>query len=301
MEFILFLSFALWGYLVLRWVLGRRLRMATRLDNAVRWGQGMAATESVQKTQRDPLLRRVAQQIGSRLSQRQAGTHLMRLQMKLAQAGSPLRMTAKEWLGIRLLAVVCGVVAGGTLMATSGGKVSALFMCVVCVLLAWVGPDFWLSRRTSQRQAELLRQLPNALDLLTVSVEAGLGFDQALSRLAHRLHGPLADEFGRALAEIQLGSTRSSALQGLAARTGVEAVRTFVSAVVQSEKLGVGMAQVLRVQSAEVRRKRRMDAQERALKAPVKMLFPLIVFVFPALFVVVLGPALLHMIQIFHK
>jgi len=297
----LFITFGLWAYLGLRWLLNRRLRMGTRLDEAVRWGRRLDSIQVEAKAQRESLTRRLAQQMGNRLAGKQTGSRLARLQLKLAQAGSPMRMTAKEWLGIRLLTMLCGTVVGGAIVTSSGMTLSSVLFCVVLIMASWVGPDFWLSRRSTQRQADILRQLPNALDLLTVSVEAGLGFDQALDRLGQRLQGPLAAEFGRALREIQLGSARSIALQRLAARTGVDSVRTFISAVVQSEKLGVGMAQVLRVQAAEVRRKRRMNAQERAMKAPIKMLFPLILFVFPALFIVVLGPALLHMIQIFHK
>lgn len=299
---LVFLACVLGFYLVLRLAFARRIYVQSRLDETLasggRRGQKQKAAQG-HPAGKEHVLLRVASRLGGRFFGRQEGGRIQQLQMKLQQAGSPLHLSPKEWLGLRLLAALFGCGAGAMLVAASGGKAAMLLVWAVFTLLGWIGPDFWLSRRVTARQLQVLRNLPNALDLLTVSVEAGLGFDQALERLSHKLEGPLAEEFGRCLREIQLGSSRAHALQRLAGRTGVDAVRTFVSSVVQSERLGVGMAQVLRVQAAEVRRKRRMDAQERAMKAPIKMLFPLVLFVFPALFIVVLGPAALHMISVF--
>lgn len=296
---VLFLTFFLWVYIVLTWLWSRRMRVQTRIESAMEWGRGNRAPAVVGPERRDPLARRLFRLLGNRWFKTWSSQRLARLQTKLAQAGAPMHLSSKEWLGLRLVATLIGTFGGMMLALAMGLGLPAFLLWIAIAVLAIVGPDFWLSKRITQRELLILRELPSALDLLTVSVEAGLGFDQAIERLATKLSGPVAEEFGRTLREIQLGSSRAQALQRMAARTGVEAVRTFVSSVVQSERLGVGMAQVLRIQAAEVRRKRRMDAEERAMKAPVKMLFPLIMFVFPALFVVVLGPAAIHMIQMF--
>jgi tight adherence protein C len=219
-------------------------------------------------------------------------------QMKLAYAGNPFGLTIGEWIGFRVLIVCLCTVVGFVLFGVMG-DIKGILLFISTVLLGWIGPDFFLSKKATQRQQEIEKVLPSALDLLTVSVEAGLGFDQALARIAQKLKGPLAEEFGRTMREMQLGSSRLDALQHLGLRTGVDGIKSFVSAIIQADKLGIGLAQVLRVQSASFRERRRLEAQERAMKAPVKILFPLVLFVFPSVFIVILGPAVIHVIQLF--
>ncbi|MBC7106000.1 MAG: type II secretion system F family protein, partial [Firmicutes bacterium] len=151
------------------------------------------------------------------------------------------------------------------------------------------------------RRARIVADLPGALDLLTVSVEAGLGFEGALLKVAEKMPGPLAEEFARALAEIQMGKPRREALRDMAERADVEDVHTFVGAIVTGEQFGVGIAAVLREQAESLRHRRRYRAQEEAMKAPVKMLFPLIFLIFPALMVVLLGPAFVQLSSLIKK
>lgn len=153
--------------------------------------------------------------------------------------------------------------------------------------------------KIKNRQMEIQRTLPDVLDLLTVSVEAGLSFDGALVKLAEKMKGALVDELTRVLQEMRIGIPRKAALTAMAKRCDVEDLSLFVSAIVQADQLGVGIAKVLRIQSVEARDKRRMKIRELAMKAPIKMLFPLVFFIFPALFVVVLGPAVLSIIKTF--
>lgn len=221
-----------------------------------------------------------------------------RTQTKLAYAGNPFGLTIGEWIGFRVLILVLCTAAGFVLVGLMGG-IKGILLFISTVLLGWIGPDFFLSKKVTQRQQEIEKVLPSALDLLTVSVEAGLGFDQALARISQKLKGPLAEEFGRTMREMQLGSSRLDALQHLGFRTGVDGIKSFVTAIIQADKLGIGLAQVLRVQSASFRERRRLEAQERAMKAPVKILFPLVLFVFPSVFIVILGPAAIHVIQLF--
>jgi tight adherence protein C len=168
---------------------------------------------------------------------------------------------------------------------------------VVAVLV--VGPDAWLNRKVTERQLELQQKLPDVLDLLTISVEAGLGFEQALDRTIASVPGALSDEFARMLGEVRAGASRADAMRSLEERTNVPEVRSFVLAILQADTFGVSIGRVLRAQSEEMRIKRRQLAQEKAQKAPVKMLIPMVFCVFPALFVVVIGPAIINIRETF--
>ena len=162
-----------------------------------------------------------------------------------------------------------------------------------------LGPDAWLNRRVDERMHELQVTLPDVLDLLTISVEAGLGFEQALDRTISAVPGPLSDEFARMLGEVRAGSTRADAMRAMEQRTNVPELRSFVLAILQADTFGVSIGRVLRSQSEEMRIKRRQLAAERAQKAPVKMLIPMVFCVFPSLFVVVLGPAIINIRKAF--
>lgn len=167
------------------------------------------------------------------------------------------------------------------------------------VFALMLGPDAMLSRRVQERQHELQVTLPDVLDLLTISVEAGLGFEQALDRTISAVPGALADEFARMLGEVRAGASRADAMRALEQRTNVPEVRSFVLAILQADTFGVSIGRVLRSQSEEMRIKRRQLAQERAQKAPVKMLIPMVFCIFPALFVIVLGPAIINIRKAF--
>ena len=160
-------------------------------------------------------------------------------------------------------------------------------------------PFFILRRKIKSRRHSMVRDLPDVLDLLTVSVEAGLGFDGALHKLSEKMSGALVDEFTRLLNEIRVGVPRRNALVAMAGRCSVEDVSVFVTSLVQADQLGVGIGNALRVQSAAMREKRRQRAQEAAMKAPVKMLLPLVLFIFPTIFVILLGPAAISLIGTF--
>ena len=170
-------------------------------------------------------------------------------------------------------------------------------LLVLAVGIGAAGPIIWLRGRATRRQREIERALPDTLDLIVVSVEAGLGFEAALARIVDHTRGPLSDELRRVLADVNLGLSRREAMQTMAKRARTTGVSSLVSAILQSERTGMGVGQVLRSQASHVRTLRRQRAEEAAMKAPLKMLFPLVFFIFPSLFVVVLGPAVLSLLQ----
>ena len=174
----------------------------------------------------------------------------------------------------------------------SGMTLYLVFLIFAAVLL--FAPDAMVSRRVEERQHDLRMKLPDILDLLTISVEAGLGFEQALDRTISAVPGALSDEFARMLGEVRAGASRADAMRALDQRTNVPEVRSFVLAILQADTFGVSIGRVLRAQAEEMRIKRRQEAQERAQKAPVKMLIPMVFCIFPALFVVVIGPAIIN-------
>ena len=215
------------------------------------------------------------------------------LRQKLLEAGSPSKIGPSEFLGLR---VVVGGVAGGALFLIFVVSGAALMqMLLFPLLIAGIGyviPGVWLNRKIKDRQKEIQMSLPDAIDLLTISVEAGLGFDPALQRVAEKWDNELTREFRRMLSEIRMGKSRREALREMASRVNVDDLNVFIASIVQADQLGVSISQVLRVQSKQMRMRRRQRAEEKAHKAPIKMLFPMILLIFPAMYVVILGPAI---------
>jgi tight adherence protein C len=235
--------------------------------------------------------------LGGRLAGRDAP---QRIRHKLDLAGNPPGWTVDRVLTWTVLGALLGLVVAGLLGVLLGASVAVVVVLVAGgALLGFYAPGLLLYQRAYDRAEAVRRALPDALDLLTISVEAGLGFDAAVQQVAQNTEGPLADELSRMIREMQLGQGRSAALRGLAARTTVPELRAFVGAMVQADQLGIPIAQVLRVQSSEIRVKRRQRAEERAQKVPVKITVPLVFCILPCLFVVVIGPAALTLLDHF--
>jgi len=224
-------------------------------------------------------------------------------QMKLAQAGNPRGLSVQDFLGFKGIAAL-GVAGVAFLFVTFLIHVSFLFYIGAIAVGGVIGfflPDLWIRQEIKKRQQEIQKYLADAIDILAISVEAGQGFDGALETLSKRKQNALTAEFDRFRREVQAGKGRREAFKDLALRTGVEDLNTFVAAMIQADQLGIGIAQVLRTQSIELRVKRRQRAEEQAAKAPIKMLFPLIFLMFPALFIVILGPALPRLVFLTHS
>jgi tight adherence protein C len=227
------------------------------------------------------------------------GTMLEGMERRLLVAGEP--MTVNAFLTLRLVCAVTFLFFPLFLVNSAGmGLGPKALLLIGCFGAAGILlPQMWLNQRVSQRQSQIIKSLPDAFDLITTCVEAGLGLDAALSRVAEKVEGPFADELSRMLRDISLGKMRRDALRELGERTGVPDLLAFVNAVIQAEQMGSSVGAVLRVQSDQLRVRRRQRAEAQAYKAPVKMIFPLVLCIFPTLFIVILGPAVITIMRDF--
>lgn len=242
-----------------------------------------------------PSLRRLTQ-LGRRLT---PGDQVQRIRHRLEIAGSPPRWDVDRVIAFKMLGLIVGFLVGIALATVLGAGVLTIAGVTVAIAAGgYFTPNLVLYQMGYNRTEQMRRELPDALDLLTISVEAGLGFDAALSQVARNTTGPLADEFFRVLQEMQIGLGRPDALRALGERTDLPELRGFITAMVQADSFGIPIASVLRVQAHEMRVKRSQRAEELAQKVPVKILFPLIFCILPSLFVVILGPAA---ITIYHS
>jgi tight adherence protein C len=233
---------------------------------------------------------------------RMPGEKEAKIEKKLQLAGNPRGMTAIDFRMWQLgLFILFPLGFGGFAVLLHGGITAIVIFVFLGMLIGLGTPHLYLKQKIKVRNRLALRELPDILDLLTVSLEAGLGFDSAVNKVVAKKKGVIAGEFHRCLEEIRLGKTRREALGGIRNRLEVDQVKTFISSILQAEKLGIGMVQVLRAQSTEVREQRKQRAEEEAMKAPIKMLFPLVLFIFPSLFIVLLGPAIIQFIDTFKK
>jgi tight adherence protein C len=224
------------------------------------------------------------------------------IRRRLIQAGSPFGWDADRILVAKVAGVVGGAIIGVLFLAIFdfAWPIRVLGFVLIGLFGYWL-PNIVLSNAVQRRQNLIRTALPDSIDLLTICVEAGLGFDAAMAHVSRNTTGPLADEFYRTLQEVQLGRSRNEAMRNLADRTNVAELRAFVLAMVQADVFGVSVANVLRVQAKDMRVKRRQLAEERAMKVPIKVLFPVLFCIFPALFVVILGPAIMRIAEVFTR
>jgi tight adherence protein C len=214
---------------------------------------------------------------------------------RLLSAGLNQRISATGFLATKGLLGVVGGVFGVMFGTAARGPIGGFALAIGGGVLGFVAPGIIVTYKTRSRREELRRQLPDSLDLLAVSVEAGLGFDGAITKLTEFMEGPLVEEFAMTLGEVRIGESRHDALKKLAERVPAPEVASFVRSVVQADQLGISLGRILRVQAADSRLRRQALAEEKAMKAPIKMLFPTVFFIFPAMFIVILGSAFLNL------
>lgn len=280
--------------------------LMTRLAEATQRGDVVSSLEQIEMqlpfSQRVvlPLLRRIGE-LSTRYTPQKAledTTH------KLELAGNPGRIDAATFLASRF---VVAILFGGLLLLVSAFSPSkwpfgqTVLVVLIFTALGFFFPQLWLQSRINSRQKEIRKAMPDALDLLTICVEAGLGFEAAMSKVSEKWQNELSIALLRAIREIQLGKARRDALRDMADRIGIPEMTSFVAAVIQSEILGVSLAKVLRIQSDQMRIKRRQRAQEEAGQAPIKMLLPLALLIFPSIFIILLTPAAIRISKAFGR
>jgi tight adherence protein C len=219
--------------------------------------------------------------------------------LRLLAAGMGRTMTPTVFLAAKAAFGGCGVLFGFLFGATSFGPLGAIALGGLFAAGGFALPGVYVSGKARRRREEIRAELPDALDLLAVSVEAGLGFDGAVAKLTEHMDGSLAEEFSLTLGQMRIGESRQEALKKLADRVETPEVATFTRAIIQADQLGISLGRILRLQASDTRLKRQAAAEEKAMKAPIKMLFPTVMFIFPAMFLVILGPALIDIAKIF--
>lgn len=283
---------------------GTQLGERAEIRTSLRRVGGYEVTDTRDRELLEPLVKRTVAPIvqdifGFGRSLAPAG-YLDRARKKLTQAGSPEPEALDRFLVFKIVGTILAPLAAFVILFVLDiGGLNGVLMAGLAAAILFLGPDVVLDRRVEARLHSIRIALPEILDLLVISVEAGLGFEQALDRVVDNVPGPLSDEFNRALGEVRAGASRAEALRAMDARLDVYEVRAFILAMLQADTFGVSIAKVLRTQADETRVRRRQLAEEMAQKAPVKMLIPMVFCIFPALFVVVLGPAVFDIYEAF--
>lgn len=223
-----------------------------------------------------------------------------KVRQQIILAGNPYNMGTSEFMGARMMAlVVLGGAGFGLTLLLGAAPMEMLLYSSILAMVGYLVPVFWLRGKIKKRAKVILKTLPDAIDLMTISVEAGLAFDGAMQRVADKWDNELGNEFQRAISEMRVGKSKREALHELVQRTGVPDLSTFVASIIQADQLGVSIAKVLRIQSEQMRIRRRQRAEEQAHKAPILMMIPMVFLIFPATYIVILGPAVPKMMQAF--
>ena len=277
----------------------RKDPIAERLDRVIVRPRTIEEIE-MQAPFTERFLKPLASQVAKVVSRLTPSGALENTQRQLMFGGYSGRVQVSDFMGIKGLATLLGVgLAVAISLLSAQSSVVTFMLIVVFGSLGYFLPDLWLRGRIRRRRDQVARALPDAIDLLTISVEAGLGFDLALARVVSKSDNALTREFARVIQEMRIGVARRDALRSLVERTGVDDLNTFISAIIQAEQLGASVANVLRIQATEMRTRRRQRAERLAHEAPIKMLFPMAFLIFPPIFIVVLGPAIPKIVKAF--
>jgi tight adherence protein C len=220
------------------------------------------------------------------------------ISLRLLGAGLGRRVNPTSFLAAKGLLAVFGALVG-VMFSTMAGSATGMLLTVGLAAGGFFAPDYFVTLKARARRERVKADLPDALDLLAVSVEAGLGFDGAIAKITEHMEGPLADEFSLTLGEMRIGESRQDALKRMADRVDAPELSSFTRAIIQADQLGTSLGRILRVQAADSRLRRQAAAEEKAMKAPIKMLFPTVLFIFPAIFLVILGPAFMNIEKVF--
>jgi tight adherence protein C len=271
----------------------------TSVKHAARYGHFRLRTGLDRASLRERVLSPLAEWLAACALRIHPRSSVEAIGLKLLSAGLGRRVSAKTFLALKGAFALAGALGGALAGGPAVGPGNGIFVALMFAGAGFFLPDAVVTMLARRRKERIASELPDALDLLAVSVEAGLGFDGAISKLTEHMDGPLADEFGLTLSEMRIGESRQAALKRLASRAESPEIGSFTRAIIQADQLGTSLGRILRVQAADARLRRQAAAEERAMKAPIKMLFPTVLFIFPAMFLVILGPALLNIAELF--
>jgi len=267
-------------------------------DRLLVYGKDVLREEALKKPISERAVAPIVIGLGRVFSRFTPAGYMEKTSRRLVLAGGVGNLDASSWVVIKVMTTVGALVLWFFLGRRLQGS-QVLLSLLLLFVLGFFGPDALLQRKIEDRRDQMRKTLPDVLDLLVISVEAGLGFDSALTRVVSTVPGALSEEFFRMLQETRVGVSRRDAMRHLLDRTDVDELRSFLLAMLQAEAFGVAIARVLRVQADEMRVKRRQRAQEKAFAAPVKIVFPLVFCIFPSLFIVLLGPAAIKILETF--
>jgi tight adherence protein C len=271
----------------------------TSVKHAARYGHFRLRTGLDRASLRERVLSPLAEWLATWALRLHPRSSVEAIGLKLLAAGLGRRVSAKTFLSLKGALALTGALGGAVAGGPAVGAGSGILVALMFAGAGFFVPDAVVTMLARRRRERIAAELPDALDLLAVSVEAGLGFDGAISKLTEHMQGPLADEFALTLGEMRIGESRGAALKRLASRVEAPEIGSFTRALIQADQLGTSLGRILRVQAADARLRRQAAAEERAMKAPIKMLFPTVLFIFPAMFLVILGPALLNIAALF--
>lgn len=300
--FLLFISLSFFSYNVLNIRKSSKIGISERL-NYIRYQTEDSMIEDELSTSfKERVIKPVLEGVGKAVLRLAPKEMIAGMENKIIMAGKPYNWGVKNWLGIQAFMILGLPVLILLFYIQFRMDVSNLILIIFAsALIGMLFPNMMLNSKIRKRQSEVAKSMPDIMDLLTVSVEAGLTFDSALSKVVEKMPGSLAREFETVLQEIKVGKTKKEALYQMADRIGVQDLRSFVSAVVQADQLGVSLGRVLRLQSEQIRQNRKQRISEKAMKAPIKMLIPMVVFIFPTIFIVLLGSVVINLISMFSK
>ncbi|MDD2715389.1 MAG: type II secretion system F family protein [Candidatus Wallbacteria bacterium] len=277
------------------WPSGQKRAMQKRLNMlATQDGKKVIATAAeleLQKSFKERVILPILHSFTKKSAKKTNRAKKEKLRMELAQAGNPFGLSAEEFMALRTVLTLLFMFIGLLIcFLLRQPMINFVMAGMISVILAMLMPNFYIKKQITFRKGMIQRKLPDVLDLLTVSVEAGLGFDSAMNKVVEKFEGPLADEFKVVLNEVKLGKKRRDALKDMANKMEVDDLSNFISSLIQAETLGVSLGNVLRIQSAQARQRRRQRAEEAAMKAPIKMLLPMVGCIFPCIFVIIGTP-----------
>jgi len=294
--FMVFATVFMFSYTLVTRVYREKSEIVNRLDNVNKLNGNYDNTE-LNKPLFIRFIRPIFDDLGKTILKIAPNEIVRAYEKKVILAGFPFNLSVKDWInmvvvfsvGLPILTVLSG-------LSFSIEIKTIIFLVISEIVAGLLLPNYVLNSYAKKRKKEIVISLPDVLDLLTVSVEAGLGFDSALSKVVEKIPGALSCEFEQVLNEIKVGKQKRDSLRDMAVRLSIRDVTTFISSIIQAEQLGVSIGKVLRIQSEQMRQRRKQIAQEKAMKAPIKMLIPMVLFIFPTIFMVLLGPVIVKML-----